>query len=482
MGCHIPNKFKIIFLLIFTFGAEGAFGQATPTPSPVGSATAAPTPLTLSFAGASNYINTSGAISVYYSNIFASDTGLGLAGNYYAWNPAGGGPCNKNLNAQCVQASSQFTITATDNKATSGSPQFWIVAPPSGTTPQPTNPIAGLGKVAQFGYSGANSLTNYTIPFSTICASAGMATYGVDNNCNPTSITEPFTPILVTMYAIADANGNGILDSGEDVQPFTFTIDSTILMNSSNAESVGIVSFQLFPGDEQAHVRTVVPTQFLTFLYTTGPDIVSNFTPATFNSLVPAAAGVAPTYSLATIAIGTDGSYASEYINGLQNQVSYYFRAAITDLAGNLGYVTLPADDTPSTTWNLPAHAVKPDQIAGLLVNSGTCFIATAAYGSPMAKEVILFRQFRDKILMPTRNGQKFIRWYYNNGQVWADRIRDHKDVRAIVRAFLYPVLGYTWLALKIGAYNASLFLATLLLLPFLFFRFKRGIYKEDLS
>ena len=41
--------------------------------------------------------------------------------------------------------------------------------------------------------------------------------------------------------------------------------------------------------------------------------------------------------------------------------------------------------------------------------NKSTCFIATAAFGSPIADEVIVLRNWRDQILMRTFIGQKFI-------------------------------------------------------------------------
>ena len=43
----------------------------------------------------------------------------------------------------------------------------------------------------------------------------------------------------------------------------------------------------------------------------------------------------------------------------------------------------------------------------------GDCFIATASYGSPFASEVMIFRQFRDEKLLPSKLGSAFVRVYY---------------------------------------------------------------------
>ena len=44
---------------------------------------------------------------------------------------------------------------------------------------------------------------------------------------------------------------------------------------------------------------------------------------------------------------------------------------------------------------------------------SSGCFIATAVYGSYGAPEVIILRNFRDKVLLSTRIGKYFVRLYY---------------------------------------------------------------------
>ncbi|MGD0736431.1 MAG: CFI-box-CTERM domain-containing protein [Terracidiphilus sp.] len=70
------------------------------------------------------------------------------------------------------------------------------------------------------------------------------------------------------------------------------------------------------------------------------------------------------------------------------------------------------------------------------------CFIATAAYGSPMAPEVEVLRNFRDNILLNHSLGDRFVQWYYKTSPRWARWIEPRPHVRKMVRAFfLTPVL-----------------------------------------
>ena len=71
----------------------------------------------------------------------------------------------------------------------------------------------------------------------------------------------------------------------------------------------------------------------------------------------------------------------------------------------------------------------------------GGCFIASAAYGSRMAKEVDLLRNFRDNVLLNNTLGRRFVRSYYNVSPPLANYIGNHEILRTATRLTLTPVV-----------------------------------------
>jgi len=70
------------------------------------------------------------------------------------------------------------------------------------------------------------------------------------------------------------------------------------------------------------------------------------------------------------------------------------------------------------------------------------CFVATAAYGSPLADEIWALRRFRDRYLMTNLAGRAFVDVYYAVGPYAADFIAEHPWLRTTTRVFLTPLVA----------------------------------------
>jgi hypothetical protein len=87
------------------------------------------------------------------------------------------------------------------------------------------------------------------------------------------------------------------------------------------------------------------------------------------------------------------------------------------------------------------------------------CFIATAAFGSYFHPYVSILRSFRDTFLIPNSIGRSFVAWYYRVSPAVADEIRHNKFMKTGVRILLLPLVGLSYLFLKIGLIKGILIL-----------------------
>jgi very-short-patch-repair endonuclease len=77
------------------------------------------------------------------------------------------------------------------------------------------------------------------------------------------------------------------------------------------------------------------------------------------------------------------------------------------------------------------------------LQNKTNCFIATAAYGTPMAQEIDTLRRFRDSKMEPNLIGRYLITLYYNLSPPLARVIARSKNMKALVRLNLKPIISF---------------------------------------
>lgn len=158
---------------------------------------------------------------------------------------------------------------------------------------------------------------------------------------------------------------------------------------------------------------------------------------------------------------GKDGY---ELINNDNNDPKYVYKAVITceDLAGNRDTDnSLDIETFAVTTYGFWSNYEK----SGGKDDGGFCFVATAGFGSYFHPNVKILRNFRDVILSRFDFGQKFIKFYYNNGKAPAAFIKKRPFFKKLSRSILMPLVIFAWfLTSKFGNIILILWLTTVAL------------------
>jgi hypothetical protein len=128
----------------------------------------------------------------------------------------------------------------------------------------------------------------------------------------------------------------------------------------------------------------------------------------------------------------TENGTHAESLTGLSSNTVYEFTAQLRGSA-SVGGTTLQFTTDKSS---LPP-------------STGGCFIATAAYGTPMAEEIQILRDFRDEYLLTNPVGQTLVDLYYRNSPPIAEFITEHPSLKPIVRAGLLPVVAMSTIAVN---------------------------------
>lgn len=126
----------------------------------------------------------------------------------------------------------------------------------------------------------------------------------------------------------------------------------------------------------------------------------------------------------AQVTLDADGQPTVE-ISGLLPETEYYVGVRPYDNCFNRGKVST----TSFTTLDREVAEVD------------WCFVATAAYGSAMANDVVMLRHFRDALLQGTVLGQLAVTTYYTFGPAVAGVVGESDLLRASARAVLAPVV-----------------------------------------
>jgi len=90
-----------------------------------------------------------------------------------------------------------------------------------------------------------------------------------------------------------------------------------------------------------------------------------------------------------------------------------------------------------------PTPPAEAGDTSGGSGHSRNCFIATAAYGSPLHPYVKALREFRDEHLSSNSYGRAFVGFYYKYSPAIAEVIKDSEFLKAVTRVILTPVVMF---------------------------------------
>jgi hypothetical protein len=91
----------------------------------------------------------------------------------------------------------------------------------------------------------------------------------------------------------------------------------------------------------------------------------------------------------------------------------------------------------------------SPYTIRADFSGAGWCFIATAAYGTPVAEEIENLREFRDEYLLTNPVGRVLVDLYYKVSPPMAEFITEHPNLKPIMRAGLLPAVTMSTMAVN---------------------------------
>lgn len=150
------------------------------------------------------------------------------------------------------------------------------------------------------------------------------------------------------------------------------------------------------------------------------------------------------------------------YVNGIYYQIASLGPAETTYTDYNLGYQSNYYYRV--YTYNLIGDSGFSDEVYATTdkqKDGDGCFIATAAFGSPIEAHVVLLCKFRDRFMLTNSVGNSIVTLYYKYSPPIASYIADHNILRLLIRWCLFPVIGMAWLFLALGPLLATLSLIT---------------------
>lgn len=231
-----------------------------------------------------------------------------------------------------------------------------------------------------------------TNPIGVSVSLDGLFTYVVNNGSNTVSAIDNASnaETVITVGSKPYALGSFVAPVGKTVP----TVSSTTPANNAKDISTGAVIRATF--SDYMDAATINTTTFLVSGAITGTVTYDNFSKT---------ASFAPSTALLK-----NTTYTVTLTTGMRNTAGNSFASHYT--------------------WSFKTSET----------GSGSCFIATAAYGSYDNMHVRTLRKFRDDHLLAHPWGRAFVRTYYQYSPPMADFIRERPFLKTLTKGLLTPV------------------------------------------
>jgi hypothetical protein len=285
-----------------------------------------------------------------------------------------------------------------------------------------------------------------------------------ENNC----LTNTLWPEPTWTEFITDAVGDQFYDYGPDIVGADFSLDATtIYFRVTTAEPIDVndtMNYMLLDLDQRDETGFVsydpsIPTNDI------GADAVAFILPAggygmSRDKLSLPLRTIGDKRLLQTGPIHTMSGELTGVLLLWNSDYEYFDYAADFSVFMDTDYFwfAIPLDtlddngimyvvDIIGDSWETTDLA--PNQRHGTTRRSGqmSCFITTAVSGTPMAEEIQVLRDFRDKYLIANPVGQALVDLYYRISPTIAEFITVHPSLKPIVRAGLVPAMAVSTIA-----------------------------------
>jgi len=135
-------------------------------------------------------------------------------------------------------------------------------------------------------------------------------------------------------------------------------------------------------------------------------------------------------------------------LTGLTDNILYFVKVTAVDFSENESACSNEASGVDNPDGGASGGGVSGGVASTGGISSGGgggggCFIATAAYGSPLAPQVQLLREVRDRFLVQHPIGSAFVGFYNKASPPMAAIIAKSETLRTLARGALLPLLWW---------------------------------------